>query len=175
MICRAKLAALLLIPGCAYRVPVPQEAERVPSVAADDLMAATVTVSDGTQSLASADVLDIAAHTRELLASAVEEAAAGSSSARVTVVIAIDESHSYAESALSQDGIAIFGLLPALFGMVIEEATISADVTFEKGGLVYHGHETAALEGSLFARARRRALAAALDRALASATVSLAD
>lgn len=47
----------------------------------------------------------------------------------------------------------------------------TTDVTVEKNGLLFHGSNTAEVQGSFYAPARRRALAVALDRALAAAEV----
>ena len=65
---------------------------------------------------------------------------------------------------------AILGMWPILFGMTYESETVSVDVAITaRDGRTLVGHATAEKAGSLFAKARRRAIAAALDRALADA------
>ncbi|HTJ84557.1 MAG TPA: hypothetical protein VL400_22715, partial [Polyangiaceae bacterium] len=97
-----------------------------------------------------------------------------SAPARIAVDVRIVRAQSYAANALSEDGFAIFGLWPALFGMVIESAQIATVVSIEKDGVVYRGRDVSELEGSLFAPAERRALGLSLRRALNTATPSLA-
>ena len=58
---------------------------------------------------------------------------------------------------------------PVLAGMDMEEQALAVDVVVEAGGRTFLGHGEADKGGSLYARARRRALAVALDRALADA------
>lgn len=60
-------------------------------------------------------------------------------------------------------------------GFTIEEQSASVDVSLDVGGRNDVGHGSARKRGSIYASARRRALAAALDAALADAAVLGAD
>jgi hypothetical protein len=73
------------------------------------------------------------------------------------------------DRALQQDGMAILGMYGLPAGMVYEEQALEVDLTVERDGHTWAGHGAAHRGGSIYAHARRRALAAAIDRALADA------
>lgn len=63
------------------------------------------------------------------------------------------------------------GILPLPLGLTYEQAKLSVDVEVEveRNGQTFRGRGAAEKMGGSYAPARRRALAVALDRALASA------
>lgn len=151
---RLPLLLALVTLGCAYRTPavhVPDQLEEVPG----PRDASDITVRGATDAEAERDVQATA---RKLL-----DGVGGIVHMRVV----LEERDDYANNALSKDGIAVFGLWPVAFGMIYESETIAVDVEIEAHGRFYRGHGEAKKEGGLYAHARRRALAAALDRALA--------
>jgi hypothetical protein len=92
----------------------------------------------------------------------------GDEAARVH--ISLDDRNPWVNRALSHDGFAIFGMWPILFGMTHESETVSVDVEIAaRDGRTLVGHATAEKAGSPFSNARRRAIAAALNPALADA------
>jgi hypothetical protein len=153
------LGFLLFFSGCAYRTP--------PVHAPSAIEIDEVTASDPE---AEADVRRDA----ERLLARAGRGAAGEP-ARVRVHVQLEERYSWAEEALRQDGFALFGLWPALLGMKTERQDVAVDVTLETRAGTFWGHGTASKEGGLFAPARRRALAVALDRALADASAQNAS
>jgi hypothetical protein len=177
----ARVAALLALSApasaCAYRVPEPEVADALPSVSSQDLAAAEITVQDEEHLLGPDEVASLQVAAGRMLAAALvpsQARADGGERARIQLSVRVVGAESYAARALSQDGIAIFALWPALFGMVIDNATIATDIRIEKGGVVYRGQDETALDGSLFAPAEKRALGRGLDRALRGATPELA-
>jgi hypothetical protein len=76
------------------------------------------------------------------------------------------------DDAIHKDGLAVVGYLYAPFGVVIDRQALRVDVTVESNGRTFAGHGEASLFGSIYAHARRRALALALDRALAASRLA---
>lgn len=139
-----------VLAGCAYRTPV----VHVPEPHGLDV--AEVTVEGQPSETMTKDVR------------AMVSRHAGTETTRVR--IALDDSNNWVYRALNHDGMAILGMWPILFGMTYESETVSVDVEIDgKNGRTLVGHATAEKDGSLFAKARRRAIAAALDKALANA------
>jgi hypothetical protein len=69
--------------------------------------------------------------------------------------------------------VAVIGLA-ALTGTKMDESTVAIDLTVDAAdGRVLAGHGEATKWGSIYVAARRRAIAAALDRALADASRTL--
>jgi hypothetical protein len=88
---------------------------------------------------------------------------------RVRVVL---EERRGIDDAIYEDGIAVIAYLPALFGAYTGRERLSVDITLETGGSSFRGSGSAEKLGSLYAPARRRALAVALDNALADASAA---
>ena len=88
---------------------------------------------------------------------------------RASSHVTLEERADYLDNALRQDGFAVMGILPLPLGFTYEQAKLSVDVEVERNGQTFRGHGTAEKMGGIYAPARRRALAVALDRALASA------
>jgi hypothetical protein len=88
----------------------------------------------------------------------------------VNVHVSLDD-HRDIEDAMSEDGLAAIALLGAPFGMVMGREEVTVEVTLDTGEATFVGRASASKLGSVYAHARRRALAAALDQALARASV----
>lgn len=80
------------------------------------------------------------------------------------------EDESSIDDAMKHDGLAAVALLAAPFGFVMSRARVSVDVTIERDGKTLVGHGTAERLGSIYAPARKRAIAVALERAIANAS-----
>jgi hypothetical protein len=161
-------SSVIWLQACAYRVPEPVAPATIPAVASADVRGAVVEVSDSSKQLDAKDVLQMKQDAAVLLDGALRDGG-HEGATRVRIEVDVVEHQNHAENALAQDGFAIFGLWPALFGMVVDEATVTADVTIDHGGQSLRGSGKANRRGSLIAHARKRALAVAIDQALANA------
>ena len=157
---RLLLLAALLATGCAYRTP---EVHVPGALASAPVASSDVTVVDARTAIDDATVDAVRADTTKLLAH---------TSGVVHAHVVLEDQNRFADRAMKQDGIAVFGLWPVLIGMVYEAETIGVDVNVETNGRTFHGHGRAEKAGGLYAHARHRALAAALDLALADAGAS---
>lgn len=170
---RAPLLLVALAPlvvGCAYRTP----ATRVPAALSTAVPATVapidVSVSDASGALDAPTAAAVREQAARLLAEAARSGVPGAD-ARVHVHVELLERRDASDS-LRQDGFAIFGLWPVVFGMVCERQKLAVDVEVESGGRTLEGHGTADKLGGIYAPARRRALAVALNEALADAARS---
>jgi hypothetical protein len=131
-----------------------------------------VTVIDAQGPVDDATVAGVRAEAAQILAKAARArpAPAAEGGAVVHAHVTLEQHEHFFENALRQDGFAIFGMWPVPLGMVVDRQKLSVDVEVERNGRTFRGHGTAEKDGSIYAPARRRALAVALDRALADAT-----
>ena len=153
-----------LLAGCAYRTPE----TRVPDTFGGRARAVEVTLVDAegreiagessTQVRADADAILARAGRGQFGPDAVVHA-------RVELGFRYDLMRTVGRCGLSCAPVAF----PVLAGMDMEEEARVVDVVVEAGGRTFVGHGEADKGGSLYARARKRALAVALDRALADA------
>lgn len=170
------VAVAAALAGCAYRVPEPGVAEGMPTLTTEDVRTAEITVQDDHHILDAEETRALRVEAERMLgiALAPTHGVAGAG-ARIVLRIVVVSGEGYAENALRTDGIAFVGLFPALFGMVIENAKVAADLRVEKDGLVFLGHDVAERDGSLFAPAEKRALGLAMRGAVESARPALAS
>ena len=173
-----RLAPLLLAlaaAGCAFRTPTPH----VPAAIAGDapppanLKVAAVDVVARSGKIDVETAAAVRAQTAKILADAARKSATGDGLAEVRVTVSLGEHVDYADHSMKQDGIAVFGwllMLPA--GVKFERQELAVDVVIARDGRTFTGHGEADKEGSIYARARKRALAVALDRALADAAAT---
>jgi hypothetical protein len=160
------LAALTLT-GCAYRTPAVSLREPIPALAPCAIdIEQVVVVSKNDDPPPAVDV--IRRETGEILARAAEGRGVTGAPARVSVRVEVAEVNGF-ERALAEDGFAVFGLPTVALGLAVQRADVSVDVTLEARGRTFTGHGAATRRGSIYAPARRRALAVALDDALAEA------
>ncbi|MFT3768564.1 MAG: hypothetical protein QM820_24220 [Minicystis sp.] len=174
----SRLSPLLLAlaaAGCAFRTPTPHLpvaiAGDAPPPADLEVSAVHVVARSGKIDPATADA--VRAQTTKILADAARKSATGDGPTDVRVTVSLGEHVDYADHSMNQDGIAVFAWLlmwPA--GVKFERQALSVDVVIEREGRTFIGHGEADKEGSIYARARKRALAVALDRALADAAVA---
>jgi hypothetical protein len=149
------LGFFVLSAGCAYRTPPVHAPDALP------IEVAEVTASDP----AAAEELR---HDTESILARATKGRAGEP-ARVRVHVMLEDEYNWVDAAMRKDGMALFGAWPVLFGMTTARQDVSVDVTVEMRGCTLWGHGSARREGGIYAPARRRALAVALDRALADA------
>lgn len=158
---RAALASTLLCAACAYRTPEVHVPASLPGFEVSE-----VTVSDERDAVDGDVEAELRSRTTQTLARA---ARPGAAKASVRVALVDHESNVYAP-AMARDGCAAFGMIGVPAGQIIDRDTIVVDVSIvEPDGRIHRGWAIAEKMGSLYAPAPRRALAAALDRALANA------
>jgi hypothetical protein len=163
------LACLVLLSACAYRTPAVDVPDTVPPIAARELAIDTVTVTDAGQEVAPEVALDVRCEVSRLILGAVRERGAQAGRARVDVRVDLESGRSVYDS-MREDGLAAITLLGAPFGLVMARQELAVEVTIHAPGSTLIGRGRASRLGSIYAPARRRALAAALDQALAVAT-----
>lgn len=150
--------SLLALSACAYRTPPVHAPSELPGFEVTD-----VTVVDH---VGTGDDAKVKERTLDLLGHAAKPGAARAS---VRVSIADHEDNIYSRS-LSQDGCAVLGMVGVPAGQIIDRESVVVDVSIvEPDGTTHRGWAVAEKYGSLYAPASKRALAAALDKALADA------
>ncbi|MDI3288562.1 hypothetical protein [Polyangium sp. 15x6] len=162
------LAVALGAAGCAYRAP-PTHVPPSLAFSAADLDVDEIVIVDHDPTRETQSPADTWQDTVQILGKAARSGPATAGRARVRVRIDLERRSSIYD-AMRKDGIAFMGMLGALFGLVIDNEKLSVDVTVERDGRTFKGHGSAEKLGSMYAPARRRALAVALDRALADAS-----
>jgi hypothetical protein len=163
---------LLSASGCAYRTPAAHLPPAIPAIAPGALDVSDVTVVDARGPIDDETVAHVQRDTAAILVRAANERVgpAAGGGAVVHAHVTLEERANFLDNAMREDGFAVMGILPVPFGIKYEQAKLSVDVEVERNGQIFRGHGTAEKMGGIYARARRRALAVALDRALASAT-----
>ena len=155
---------LALGAGCAFRTATVHVPAPIPAMAAGQL-ATDVTVT-GAEPVDDAVAGEVRAKTTRMMRKAASEHGAPG---HVQVSVDLARRVDYL-SFLHRDGMAAaFLAFPLLAGMVLDHETIGVDVTVESGGRTFTGHGEGDKDGSLYASGLKRALAVALDRALADA------
>jgi hypothetical protein len=161
---------LLATPGCVFGTPTPSVP---PAIAGEGrpparLEVAGVDVVSTEGTLDPEAVTEVRAKTAKILADAARKSRSGDGPAAVRVRVSLGEYVNYVGRYLAEMdfGILLFGA-PA--GLVYDRQALSVDLTVTRGGRTFSGHGEAERWGGLYASARKRALAAALDRALADA------
>ncbi|HEY8076204.1 MAG TPA: hypothetical protein VIF62_18895, partial [Labilithrix sp.] len=154
------MTAALLITGCAYRTPNVALPPEVPSVEE-----AAVSV-EGADDLDPDTVSDLESKTRQLLARASRRRAPDSRHARVCVHVVVEKDVDALSNAMHTDGMAAMAVPALLLGTTFQWAHVDVELAIETDdGRVLYGRGEAEKNGSLYAAARKRALAVALDRA----------
>ncbi len=158
------LAFAFALTGCAYRIPE----THVPTPIADEVATSPIdiTVDAARGEVDSKTAQSVRDDTVAILAGA--GARPRDAGARMHVHVRLVARRD-ANDALNEDGFAVFGLWPVVFGMVCERQELTVDVTIDADGRAITGHGAAEKLGGIYAPARRRALAVALDAALADA------
>jgi hypothetical protein len=161
----------LSITGCAFRTATPA----VPAqIAGDSRPPAHLEVSSvdvvTTGPVTTPKAYDIPSLTRKILAYAARRSRTGDGPATVSVEVTLGKYGSWLPD-LEHDGIVLMPLLPVfLAGVVFEHQALRVDLVVTREGQRFLGHGKAEKAGSLYAPALKRALAVALDRALADAS-----
>jgi hypothetical protein len=148
--------------GCAYRTPAAHFPPSLPQFAVSDRDLRVEVVSDGHARLEARGANGYRPWVIDILSDA-KRARAASTPARVTVrVTPVNEDY-------WMKACPVVCLFPALAGVSSGYATVAVDVTIETDQRRYFGHGSATRSGGLYAPADKRALAAAIDHALAQA------
>jgi hypothetical protein len=158
--------------ACAYATPSVHVPESVPPLSVTELNAAEITVVDPKNGVDRETEGEVRNQTASILSRARRPpgTSAGATRMLVRVELVEHEQNIYAAS-LHQDGCAIVGMAGVPVGQIVDRENLLVDVTLQdaQAGLTYKGRASANEYGSIYAHARRRALARALDRALADA------
>jgi hypothetical protein len=171
LVCLLPFTVALGAVGCAFRTPTPN----VPPVIAGSasppahLRVSEVTVVSDEGNVDPETVGAVRDQTVKILADAARKSSTGGGSANVRVRVHLGEYTDSVETAMHVDGLAVIGYFMAPAGLTFERQKLSVDVAIERGGRAFTGHGEADKEGSIYARARKRALAVALDEALSDA------
>lgn len=151
--------------GCAYATPKVHLPETLPTLSA---ARADVTVADGAKSVPATLAADVRDDVTSILRTTGREGAA--TPAAVRIAVDVRGSEDYVANAGSNDGCGAVGVgLAAPTGTKIGRQSLGVVVRIDDGARRFEGRATAEEEGSVYAPARRRALAVAIDRALADA------
>lgn len=161
--------------GCAYRTPDVHIPVSLPAIDPARIDVEKVTVVDearGAPPVDDAVVRDLRKDTLDVLTKAVSAHGDRDVHSGVAAKAKVDV-HLYAhgglDTAVKEDGCAAVGYAGAPAGQDIGWEQIGVDITLDVEGQTYRGHGSAEKAGSIYAEARRRALAVALDRALLAA------
>jgi hypothetical protein len=166
------LILALPIAGCAFRTPTPAVPRAIAGDAARParLEVSSVEVVTAAGAADAETAADVRAQTRKILADAARKSATGDGPAKVGVTVSLGKYEDYVAHAIRQDGMAlIFWGMAAPSGLTCDRQALSVDVVVTHDGRRFFGHGEADKEGSIYAPARKRALAVALDHALADA------
>ncbi len=158
--------------GCAYRTPV----VHVPASVTEAPLESPEITAEDLDARPDAEAIDAAKADATRMLALAPGAPTGEKPGHLRVHVSLGAHSSFYESggrAMSRDGCAAIGALPlyasTLAGVAHESRTVTVEVTLERAGRTAHGQATVTKRGSLYAPARRRAIAAALDLALARA------
>ncbi len=160
--------------GCAYATPTVHMPESGPPLSDAELAAAEITVVDPKNGVDRETEGEVRNQTASVLSRArrPEGTSAGAMRMLVRVELVEHEENIY-DASLRRDGCAAVGMAGVPVGQIVDRERLNVDVTLEdaQAGLTYKGSASANEYGSIYAHARRRALARALDRALAAAAI----
>jgi hypothetical protein len=152
----------LFLSGCAYQTRTPNVLCAVPVPAS-----AEITVIDEVRPLDAATEGDVRREAAWILA---RTRSPGASTGRMRARVVLEDRRDVYD-AMREDGFAFVGLLPAPLGLVTGRERLAIDVVVETDDAVYEGRGEAEQVGGIYAPARRKALALALERALVDASL----
>jgi hypothetical protein len=171
------LAARSLLPmlflaatGCAFRTPTPS---LPPAIAGEGppparLEVAFIDVVSTKGTLDPADAEEVRARTAKIFADTARKSRSGDGPAMLRVKVSLGEYVDDTGRYLASMALG-FWLLAAPAGLAYDRQALSVDLAITRGGRTLSGHGEAESRGGLYAPARKRALAFAIDRALADA------
>ncbi|MBI5537498.1 MAG: hypothetical protein HY898_32545 [Deltaproteobacteria bacterium] len=155
--------------GCAYRTPTVHVPAPMPALSPAALDVSVTTVNADQKQIEPAVADEVHRQASAILLKAARARGAEGAPARVRVQVRLEDSYGISDS-MRQDGCAVFAYAFAPLGQVTDREKLSVEVAVETGGRTYTGRGRADKMGGIYASARRRALAAALDEALADAS-----
>jgi hypothetical protein len=154
--------------GCAYRTPEVHVPASMPALDPGAITVHEISVVDGVGDPVSETVAaDVADDAADILEDAANECGSRTDPGRVRMHVVLEESWVFPVREMGTGTLFAFG---GLAGMQIDHQTLSIELEVDSGGRTFRGRGAAAIGGSLYAPARRRALALAIDRALAQAS-----
>ena len=175
------LGSLLLASStaaCVYRTPQAHVPESIPVFSAIDVEGSTAEVTtveglalqpDAEQKIRRDLAEALASAGKRRRAAPGDEQAGERGKARFHAHVHVQEEIPW-DAAINKDGIAVVSLLAFPFGIINTRERLTVDVTVQSGGWSFTGHGAADKFGSIYSPALKRALAVALDRALADAS-----
>jgi hypothetical protein len=156
--------------GCTYATPAVHVPPGLPGLAAGQIALGDVDVARKGGDMGRQTAADVCGEVEDILGRAVRGRAASGSDARVDVQVRLEGSDDFISDAGYEDGCGAMPLLVAApAGAMTENERVSVDLTLRTGGATFRGHGYGDRNGSMYVGARRRALAVALDHALADA------
>jgi hypothetical protein len=162
----------LAVAGCSFNTPTPTVPRAIAGDGAPparlDVSSVDVVATTGTVDAKTAAA--VRAQTTKILADAARKSGTGDGHARIHVKVSLGDSLDYVARDMRQDGLALmFWAFAAPYGLNFGRQALSIDIAVTRSGRTFAGHGEAQKGGSIYAPARKRALAFALDRALADA------
>jgi len=157
--------------ACTYRTPDVHYPEGLPAIDPARLALTKVSVYDEGRGAAVTEPETLGEVQRDLdevLAKAVRKRGNVGSDAKAKINVRLYK-HGGMSDAVSRDGCAAVGYVTSPSGQVTEWEELAVDLTLDVEGRTYRGTGRAEKIGSIYVDARRRALATALDIALAQA------
>lgn len=169
MVIAASVAAVGALSGCTYRAASVHLPEPMRAVA-PDVANVQVAVAGG-GSTDDPNERDVAATTADIVSRSIAKEASGGAPAVVHVDVDLGEYRYFFRGVKDGMGIATI-MLAALGGLKLDRRSLAVTVRFESNGKTFVGRGSATKDGSIYASAERRALAVALDQALADAVAT---
>lgn len=157
--------------ACTYRTPDVHYPEGLPAIDPARLALTKVTVYDEGRGAAVTEpdtVGEVQRDLDEVFAKAVRKRGTTGSDAKAKINVRLF-AHGGMSDAVSRDGCAAVGYVTTPSGQATEWEELAVDLTLDVEGRTYRGTGRAEKIGSIYVDARRRALATALDIALAQA------
>lgn len=156
--------------GCTYRTPEVHVPPTFSVVSPAGIDLTTVDVVARGERVSPEVAAHVKETVREILVGAVPQKEATSARLHVSARVEIYRSEDWVANAGRVDGCgAVPVVLAAPAGAKIEDESLAVELSIELDGRQYHGRGAARKEGSVYASARRRALAVALEQALENA------
>jgi hypothetical protein len=157
------------LPACVYRTPEAHIPASLPPLDQADLHVVVETTRLDGVAVAPHEASAVQQEVESLLAEALRSrGTTGGQAGGVVVRVTLGPYWSYRD-CLAQDGMCALGLVGVPLGLVIESQQVRVDVSVATNERTLRGHGSADRDGSIYSAARKRALAVALDQALAAA------
>jgi hypothetical protein len=156
--------------GCAFRTPTPNLPPAIVGYGRPpaQIEVASVDVASTKGPLDPVVADEVRTRTMKILSDAARKSRSGDGPAVVHVKVSLGEYRNDVGKYLANMSIG-FWLLGAPAGLTYDKQSLSVDLDVTRNGRSFAGHGEGECWGGLYAPARKRAIAVALDRALANA------